>query len=341
MSRRAVLGFTAAVALVAAAVLFFAPGRNVVTRLVTGWIPPQASRQDVDAGAESAAWHELGRMFSGRVVWSSNRFGNHELYLVQVPSGRTEQLTDHPNVDFGARFSPDGEAVVFMRSRREWVSFRETDAWDVMLLDLATGQERRLARRGYHPTWGPGGRSVVFGRGSRVVELDLESGIERVLFDADAVTEGRVMGDPELHSDGHQLAGAIKQYGAIVLLPEASTYRRLTDHHVCQTTWVPGTDDLLWMDSSGNGGTRVMRGAADGSDAAVFMDLPGERSHEYFPVLSQDAAWMVWAASAEGHEHDRADYEIYAWRVGTPWESALRLTYFAGNDQWPDIYVDR
>jgi len=70
------------------------------------------------------------------------------------------------------------------------------------------------------------------------------------------------------------------------------------------------------------------------------MDLPGERSHEYFPKLSQDAAWMVWAASAEGHEHDRADYEIYAWRVGTPWASALRLTYFAGNDQWPDVYVE-
>ncbi len=341
MSRRAVLGFVAAGAIAASAALFFsAPGRDVATRIGTRWIPPQGSRLAVDAGAESAAWHELGSAFNGRIVWSSNRSGNHELHLVELPSGDTEQLTEHPNVDFGARFSPDGESVVFMRSRREWVSFRETDAWNVMLLDLTTGQERRLASRGYHPTWGPGGRSVVFGRGSRVVELDLEAGTERVLFDADDLTEGRVMGDPELHPDGGQLAGAIARYGAIVLPLGASTYRRLTDHHVCQTTWVPGTDDLLWMDANGNGGTRVMRGAADGSDATVFMDLPGERSHEYFPALSQDAAWMVWAASAEGHEHDRADYEIYAWRVGTSWESALRLTHFAGNDQWPDIYVD-
>lgn len=340
VSRRAALGLAAVVAVVAAAWFAFVPGRNLATRLATGWIAPQANRLAVDEGAESDAWQRLGRVFSGRIVWSSNRSGNHELYVVESPSGHTQQLTDHPNVDFGARFSPDGEAVVFMRSRREWVSFRETDAWDVILLDLATGQERRLARRGYHPTWGPGGRSVVFVRGPRVVELDLESGAERVLFDADVVTEGRVMGDPELHPDGRQLAGAIARYGAIVLSPEASTYQRLTDHHVCQTTWVPGTDDLLWMDASGNGGTRVMRGAADGSVVEVFMDLPGERSHEYFPTLSQDAAWMVWAASAEGHEHDRADYEIYAWRVGTPWESALRLTYFAGNDQWPDVYVD-
>ena len=82
-----------------------------------------------------------------------------------------------------------------------------------------------------------------------------------------------------------------------------------------------------------------MAGSADGSDRRVFMDLPGTRSHEYFPKLSNDGRWLVWAASAEGHEHDRADYEIFVWRVGTPWDQAVRLTQHAGNDQWPDLWV--
>ena len=47
----------------------------------------------------------------------------------------------------------------------------------------------------------------------------------------------------------------------------------------------------------------------------------------------------IWGAAAEGHEHDRADYEIFVWRVGTPWEGATRLTYHTGNDQWPDLWV--
>jgi len=340
MSRTVAVGLVTAVATMAAAVFVSGPGRNFVARVGTGWIAPQAAQLAVDDGAEAGAWQKLGSVFSGRIVWSSNRTGNHELYLVQMPAGRAEQLTEHPNVDFGARFSPDGEAVVFMRSRREWVSFRDKDSWDVMLLDLASGHERRIVRRGYHPTWGPNGDTIVFARGGRVLEFNLGTGKERLLFDSGILTEGREIWDPELHPGGGRLVVAIARYGAIVLPPEASDYRRLTDHHVCQTTWVPGTDDLLWMDASGNGGTRVMRGAADGSGVEVFMDLPGERSHEYFPTLSQDAAWMVWAASAEGHEHDRADYEIYAWRVGTPWEDAVRLTYFAGNDQWPDVYVD-
>ena len=340
MRRPLAVGFAAAVALATAAAFVSAPGRSLVTRLATAWVSPQAEGLFLDEEQEQGAWRQLGEAFSGRIVWSSNRSGNHELHQVQLPGGRIEQLTDHPNVDFGARFSPDGTALVFMRSRREWVSFRDKNGWDVMLLDLVAGTERRVARRGYHPTWGPRGETIVFARAGKVVEFNLAAAEERLLFDSETLTDGREIWDPELHPVDGRLAVAIARYGAIVLPPGASAYQRLTDHHVCQTTWVPGTDDLLWVDPGGNGGTRVMRGAADGSRAEVFMDLPGERSHEYFPTLSQDVAWMVWGASAAGHEHDRADYEIYAWRVGAPWESATRLTYFAGNDQWPDVYVE-
>jgi hypothetical protein len=82
-----------------------------------------------------------------------------------------------------------------------------------------------------------------------------------------------------------------------------------------------------------------MTAAPDGTDRRVLMDLPGARSHEYFPKLSNDGGWLVWAASAEGHEHDRADYEIFLWRVGTPWGQAIQLTQHPGNDQWPDLWM--
>jgi len=48
---------------------------------------------------------------------------------------------------------------------------------------------------------------------------------------------------------------------------------------------------------------------------------------------------MVLGASAEGHEHDRADYEIFLWRVDTPPETAVRLTFHTGNDNWPDLFL--
>jgi hypothetical protein len=38
-------------------------------------------------------------------------------------------------------------------------------------------------------------------------------------------------------------------------------------------------------------------------------------------------------------EHDRADYEIFLWRVGMPWGQAVQLTHHPENDQWPDLWI--
>jgi hypothetical protein len=114
----------------------------------------------------------------------------------------------------------------------------------------------------------------------------------------------------------------------------------LSPGQACQLTWVPGSDALLWMEAEGHGGTRIMTGGP-GRPRAVFMDLPGAYSHEYFPRVSSDGRWLAWGAAAAGHEHDRADYEIFVWRTGSPVTEAIRLTHHPANDQWPDIHVPR
>ena len=48
---------------------------------------------------------------------------------------------------------------------------------------------------------------------------------------------------------------------------------------------------------------------------------------------------MVWGITQRGHDHDIADCEIYLWEVGTPKESAVRLTHHSANDRWPDIFI--
>jgi hypothetical protein len=48
---------------------------------------------------------------------------------------------------------------------------------------------------------------------------------------------------------------------------------------------------------------------------------------------------MVWGITQRGHDHDVVDYEIYLWQVGTPPDSAVRLTHHSGNDRWPDIFI--
>ena len=70
-----------------------------------------------------------------------------------------------------------------------------------------------------------------------------------------------------------------------------------------------------------------------------FVDIPSRISHEYFPQMSIDAKWLVWAATQRGHDHDIADYEIHIWEIGTDPENCTRLTFHSGNDRWPDIFI--
>jgi Tol biopolymer transport system component len=303
-------------------------------------------------GPEREAVRTLARRLAGQIVWSSNRSGNHELYLLDLATQSIRQLTHHPSVDFFGRFSPDGRQIAFLRSQREGVSARDQTAWDVLLINADGTGERRVVRGGFYPTWTADGRAVVFVREKRVFRYDLAAQRETLILDGPRELPGvGELGDVELAPDGRRLAFPLRGTfagpfglhgpfsGAVVLELEGRRLAFLTREQACEATWAPDGSHLVWVETGGNGGTRLMTGTPDGSGRRVFMDLPGAYSHEYFPKLSNDGHWLIWGAAAQGHEHDRADYEIFVWEVGTPVEQAVRLTHHGGNDQWPDLHV--
>ena len=320
-------------------ILSWLPG---AARFYTRWVPPAPPPElDGISPPERSAFRQLGKDISGRVVWSSNREGNHELYLVDLATGAEHRLTDHPHVDFFSRFSPDGSQISFLRSQQEWVSFREDESWDLYLMQSDGSNVRLLAREAYHPTWVPDGSGLVFVRQNQIIRYELSTGTETVLHDgSDPPTRGRVE-EPELLGDSlvsitlrnvpHETVG--------VLDLAAGTYTPLSSSRACQITWIPMRRHLVWIDGEGRGGTQVMHAPLDAPEEAVLIDLPHEHSHEYFPRITANGEWMIWAAAAEGHEHDRADYELFTWKLDRPWSTAARLTYSTANDQWPDLYL--
>jgi Tol biopolymer transport system component len=316
-------------------------------RLWTRVFPPRLStalRLTELTDPERRAVRGLAGGLDALVTWSSNRSGNHELYVLDLRAQSVRRLTNHPNVDFFGRFSPDGQRLVFLRSQREWVSARDRNAWDVLVMNLDDRQERPIARGGYHPTWTADGRAVVFHRDAEVFHFDLATSQETLIFDGRREIRGMTeIGDFELAPDNQRLAFGLRGpfSGAAVFDLRSRNLVPLTSVQACQPTWAPGGESLVWVEIEGKGGTRLITGEATGRARRVFMDLPGAYSHEYFPKLSNDGRWLVWGAAAGGHEHDRADYEIFLWEVGTPAESAVRLTYHEGNDQWPDLWVRR
>ena len=118
---------------------------NLPERLLAQVLPPRVSRSvrlsgltDAERGAVSA----LARQLSGLVVWSSNRTGNHELYLLDLRTRSVRRLTNTPQVEFFSRFSPDGRRILFARSQRDYVSPRDPTAWDVYLMNV-DGTDRK------------------------------------------------------------------------------------------------------------------------------------------------------------------------------------------------------
>jgi len=317
---------------------------NAPERILTRWVPPTPPpRLETVNDSEREAWHQLGQQVSGRLVWSSNRDGNHELYLVDLATGEERRLTNHPHVDFFSRFSPDGQSISFLRSQRPWVSFRDESAWDLYVMNADGTHVRRLVTGAYHPTWLPDGTGIVYVYENQIFRFDLASGQATVAHDGlDQPTRGKVY-EPEQSADG-LIAITLRnvpQETVGVLDLTAGQYIPISSQRGCQITWFPGRRQVVWIDSGGHGGTHVMTATFErgGVQAETLIDLPGRYSHEYFPRVTLDGEWLVWGAAAEGHEHDRADYELFAWRIGRPVETTIRLTHSPANDQWPDLWV--
>jgi hypothetical protein len=277
--------------------------------------------------------------FKGKVLWSSNRTGNHEIFLMTLPEAKVVQLTHHPHVDTFPRFSPDGRQILFCRSQPRWISQRNLEQWDVYLLSLNDNKETLLAQNAFTPQWLTD-KLICYVRKNKLMLLNLETRKEELALDGDLPSISSQMTTPEfLRRDPNLLAVTFrgKLDGVYVWDRKRGAFQKIGSG--CQMTWVPTGQEVIWVDNGGNGGNQILKSPIVNPRQSLFMDLPGSHSHEYFPRLSQDGKWLVWAATAEGHEPDVVDYELFLWQVGSPFSQALRLTYNPANDNWPDIYA--
>lgn len=277
----------------------------------------------------------------GFVVWSSNRFGNHDILKMTLPDRKITRLTTHLNAEYFPRISPDGRYVVFARSQKPWVSQRNQELWDTYLLDLESGKERLLAKYANTPTWSQDGKKVYFQRKVvRVAEVDIKTGAERILFTSGTgqVKKGAVLHTPGYNTHTNKMALTLRHgYDMTAIVDLYGNLKQVADG--CQLTWSKDGSFLYRVGYGGKLKTAFYLYDPETSKSTLWLDLPGEYSHEYFPKLSNDEKYLIFAASKGDHEHDSADYEVFLWQVGTPAASATRLTFHTGNDNWPDVFL--
>lgn len=302
--------------------------------------------------AEAQLMAEVGGKAKGLIVWSSSRLGNHDLFVMNSDGSNVHAITKGDAVDWFPRFSPDGSRILFARSKKGWVNERDANAdgkWDIYTITPEGKNETKVID---NASWGGwiNNDEIVYVRSTAVYRRALTGGPETLLVDStkESVLDGALLQQPEMSKDGAFLAitlrGSKRETGVWNLAKK--TWTRTGEG--CQVNWAPSGDEIYWVHPTGNGGSRVMHlPMANGKpsksdsdlDAITLIDIPGRRSHEYFPQLSSDGRWLVWGATQRGHDHDIADYEIYLWEVGTDPAKAARLTFHSGNDRWPDIFI--
>lgn len=94
-----------------------------------------------------------------KIVFTSNRDGNAEIYIMNPDGSGQVNLTRHRAADFDPVWSPTGEHILFVSNRSKTV--------DLYLMDADGRNVRQVfvktARR-QHPTWAPNGKKVAYTR---------------------------------------------------------------------------------------------------------------------------------------------------------------------------------
>lgn len=312
------------------------------------------------SGKEEKALQTLQSSIQGKIVWSTSRaHSKHDIWIMDANGNNKRALTNSDNaVDWFPRFSPDGKIVLFVRSKSGWVP--ETDAeyhdkWDLWAVDVDGSNERKMVSEASWGTWHDNGKTVVFARNAKVFIKDFATGEEQMLFDGDErMKKGTSVQQPRLSLDGKYLAATLRGSSRETGIWHFAKNEWYTTGGGCQINWFPGGNEVYRVNPTGNGGT-----AAPSEILAIkledgkpienvnkikklrMMDLPGRRSHEYFPKFDQNGEYMVWCATDKGHDHDLYDYEVYLWKRGWDAKDAVRLTFHSGNDRWPDLFVEK
>jgi Tol biopolymer transport system component len=255
---------------------------------------PRPAAEEPGVSPPSAAAPGAGE----RIVYSSLRPGNWDVYYFARPGTAPRRLTDHPGLDYDAALSPDGRWVVFTSERR--------GNPDLYALEIEGGTEPRLlidsAAMEDQVAFAPDSRSIAFvstasGNADIYVMPFLPEATQELAAAVNVTNDAGGDFRPDFSPDGARIAFTTDRDTPVSGHPIfAFTRQREGDVYV--------------MDADGRNAQRLTatpdwdgspEWSADGTTLYFYSARPRAIvGPPTSPILGQEGGFRIWAMNADG-----------------------------------------
>ena len=135
------------------------------------------SKKPFNPTSLSNVWAQAPR--KAQIVFSSDRDGDDEVYVMDIDGKNPRNLTNHPGSDYSPVWSPDGRRIAFLSLRKK------EDGLYVMDADGKNQHYLAHMHQHGHAAWSPDGKQIAFdcavGRRTDICVIDADGGKPRNL----------------------------------------------------------------------------------------------------------------------------------------------------------------
>ena len=241
---------------------------------------------------------------TGKVVFSSGRAADFDIWSLDLVSGKLTQLTQGRHFNDHPRWSPSGDLIAFTRASEDSIS-------SIWVMDPDGGNQRRVTKGVFcqTPSWHPDGKTIVFsGNGGNQTELSvcsvsLDGSDFKVLFDRPGIETA-----PTLTPDGK----------SIIFCAESHTGR--------------GADAL--------GSTDIMEYHIPSGEVRTIHSHP---LHDCDAVCSPNGEWIAFVSFRKGTDPEEYKDVMRQYqdiiREGSNAEGRKAMQIMKGMQEDGDIYI--
>jgi TolB protein len=226
---------------------------------------------------------------NGRIVFSSNKDGNFELYSMNPDGTGVSRLTNNTADDINPDVSPDGSKIAFASNRDGNYEIYEMNFNGTSPVRITNNPSADL-----DPAWSPDGSKIVF-------EHDVGSNFDIFVMDADGFGPVNITnnpatdGSPAWSPSGTRIAFSTDRDGNFEIYTmntNGTGLTRMTNDPDTdeQPGWSPDGTSIIF-DSDRNGDFDIFKMNLEG----VATELTDAELDEVFPVFSPDGHFFAYS----------------------------------------------